>query len=727
VLNTTAAVIIIAAATMASYHRLFLKTPSGQLGYSAVRWGLKTFMYPRLIFNSDAIRSGVWPLWNPYPFGGSPWVSNFQAMLFHPVNLLIILLFGYSAEVIQMQLVFIFFIAGLAMYGCAREFAVRRSAALLAAISFLGCGFFVGNASYFPQVNTLAVAPLVLLFVRRTVRRGGWGPIAAGALSAALMIFSGFPTLAFFLAFFSALFGVMDIWFIQRSGAAAGLRKTLRMAILFALAFGLSACLLLPALESYPLITRPDRAPGSALALPAAVVGEKSLAPANLLSLAFPFLGAWRLADYNLWIEFRNCSIGLVGFFFAAYYFIFRPGRQRWVLLFFFLLALLFSLGMNTPIYKSFYRRFSPFGMVSHPALDFRAIFFLFLCLAAGLGMERFLEKLPGEEGRLRFTILGLVVAGGMLLAAVSRLRGFGVPGVVKGNWLWLASVAALAAVVSWKKLSEKYLAFCLVALALADTAWWVNTNFRTVAEPVSSSHWIKRKGKEAARTRSVTANKDFQRNEQYPSRQGVKSMFWKYFSDSGNDGTRLRSFQAIMNTPARKILTDDFRLIPVYSVRMLNDQTGVIQEIIRGVNLRQVGLISREDIGSGDMREKLEALSSPGGEPDDFQGRVVYCKPDEIRYDLFLERPAVIFFNEIYYPGWKLSRGDESLPLFPLNHAFRGTYLEEGHHNLVMTFSPRSYKIGLALSCLSGLFCLGVMGADYFRKTGGKDRPGFD
>jgi len=142
-------------------------------------------MYPRLVFNSDSLRQGIFPLWNPYPFGGCPWVSNFQSGLFHPLHLLIIWFAGYSAAALQVELITIFFLAGISMYFCARGLAVSPPAALLAAIGFLSCGFFVGNASYLPQITTLAGFPLVFLAAAKTAERPTlprlfWGGAGSG-------------------------------------------------------------------------------------------------------------------------------------------------------------------------------------------------------------------------------------------------------------------------------------------------------------------------------------------------------------------------------------------------------------------------------------------------------------------------------------------------------------------------------------------------------------------
>ncbi len=699
--------VLILSAVLACYYKLLLRGPEGELEYTAIRWGMKEFMYPRLIFNSDAIRDGIWPLWNPFPFGGYPWAANFQSGLFHPLNLLVILIAGYSAQVLQLQLLVIFLIAGIAMYLCGREFSLSPPSAFLAAVSFVGCGFFVGQASYFPQINTMAVFPFCFLFTNRVIRKPSITALSLGSVSGAVMIFSGFPTMAFFMGGFSFLFGLLKIFFIDRAGAADSKRKLIYLIGLSAGALLLAAVILIPAVESFGFLTRTSEVGRADWK---EVVLGKSFSAYNFLSLPFPFLGLYSLSGHGLWVEFRNCGIGLIGFFLAMYFFVFTTGRIKWSLLFLSAIALLLSLGFTTPIYAILYRYLLPVRLVSHPAMDFRAIFLFFLCLSAGLGMEGFLKRRRRMDMRFNLLVLTAIFIGGIVMAFSFRGMEYSFGKAFSDNYPWFITIVILIGLTAIKKKYSVFLAWSLAALALVDTAWWVNVNFSTVAEPVSPSHWVKRKGKESARTRDIRAVKDFKRKKEYPSQKGVKSMFWKNFSDSGHDGTRLESFQDIMSSPSGSILSEDFRILPLYSVKILDRREDIMAEIYLGADLRRIGLICREDIDYPGLESELKALHPPGNTTEAFSGEITSYSPNEIQYQFNLSLPALIFFNEIYYPGWRIRGGEGDLPLFRINHAFRGSYLEAGEHSLVMYFSPLSYRLGLLISGATILLMLGAV-----------------
>lgn len=149
---------------------------------------------------------------------------------------------------------------------------------------------------------------------------------------------------------------------------------------------------------------------------------------------------------------------------------------------------------------------------------------------------------------------------------------------------------------------------------------------------------------------------------------------------------------------------------------RIIDGEDEIMREINQGIDLRKSALINKNEIKSQDLVAKFKKLTSP--EQDNFEGKVINFSPDSIKYNISLEHPAIIFFNEIYYPGWILEEEGKEIPLFRINLAFRGAYLPAGHHDLVMSFSPISFKIGLIISSLSVVFCLSVFIIPCFKRN---------
>ncbi|MBL9008176.1 MAG: hypothetical protein JNJ46_28210 [Myxococcales bacterium] len=135
---------------------------------------------------------GDFPLWNPWTCGGQVYLANPQATIAAPTFVLA-LLFG-TALGAKLMLVTYLFLAQDGMYRLAREHGLDDDAALLAAISFAGCGWFglhlaVGHLNF----AGAALLPYMLLCQRRAHTQLEWA-IPLGALMAWLIGLGGTTT-----------------------------------------------------------------------------------------------------------------------------------------------------------------------------------------------------------------------------------------------------------------------------------------------------------------------------------------------------------------------------------------------------------------------------------------------------------------------------------------------------------------------------------------------------
>ncbi len=77
------------------------------------------------------------------------------------------------------------------------------------------------------------------------------------------------------------------------------------------------------------------------------------------------------------------------------------------------------------------------------------------------------------------------------------------------------------------------------------------------------------------------------------------------------------------------------------------------------------------------------------------------------------------LVLSEVYYPGWQATVDGQPAPILRANYAFRAVRLGPGHHTVVMSFSPPSWYIGLAVSGLTVLCLIGYVGWRLARRRG--------
>ncbi len=135
-------------------------------------------------------------LWNPYLFGGVPFLAAGQHGAYYPFSLLFLILplsqaYGWYA-VSQIWL------AGVLLYVYGRTLGMRRSSAALAGLVYQGGGYLVVSAAVFPMISGAVVwLPLLLACIDKVITgsvrhaRSTWLWLMLGAVALGTQILAG--------------------------------------------------------------------------------------------------------------------------------------------------------------------------------------------------------------------------------------------------------------------------------------------------------------------------------------------------------------------------------------------------------------------------------------------------------------------------------------------------------------------------------------------------------
>jgi len=372
-------------------------------------------------FAASTLRAtGHFPLWNPYLFGGMPFVAAMHGDIFYPTFLLrmvmptdVAMTWGFIIHI---------FLSGLFTFGFLRAIGYTFYGSLIGGIAYMMSGQIASYVSpgHDGKLFVSALFPLALWLLYRGIRGGKNWTWGAFALIIGLCVLSPHPQLlqytllacgsyALFLAF-ATLEGVSlpRALAIRRLAAALG-------SVVVGLAIG--AVQYLPVRE---YVSWSPRAGGLADYQTATSYAWN---PEELLNVYLPqFSGMFD----NYWgrngIHLHSDYVGVVVLVLAGAAFIgLRSDPRRKHIVFWsaaLIVSLLWSLGSSTPFYHI------PYAIVPGTKY-FRApatIFFvgtLAIALLACVGAERFLERRVSSK-----YLLGWLVAGGIIafLASVGGL-----------------------------------------------------------------------------------------------------------------------------------------------------------------------------------------------------------------------------------------------------------------------------------------------------------------
>lgn len=157
-------------------------------------WDAADFFYPYFHLAHEELRHLRLPLWDPYVMSGFPVIGDLEAQIFYPINWLFVLLSPFAPlpyKLVEVQLVFHFFLAGLFMYCLAREFVSTGTPALLSGVLFMSSGAMVAHTQHLASINAMAWVPLIFLLARRGLLDGDYYHAACAGMLFGIQILAG--------------------------------------------------------------------------------------------------------------------------------------------------------------------------------------------------------------------------------------------------------------------------------------------------------------------------------------------------------------------------------------------------------------------------------------------------------------------------------------------------------------------------------------------------------
>ena len=77
--------------------------------------------------------------------------------------------------------------------------------------------------------------------------------------------------------------------------------------------------------------------------------------------------------------------------------------------------------------------------------------------------------------------------------------------------------------------------------------------------------------------------------------------------------------------------------------------------------------------------------------------------------YEVESEKGGFLILSQIWYPGWRLTNGDQEIKLHRTNHALIGAFLPAGRHELQLEMTSPLLQLGLG-GALGGLVILVIL-----------------
>jgi hypothetical protein len=346
---------------------------------------------------SEMVQHGIFPAWSPYINFGYPVHGDIQSGVWNPFVFLMSAVRHYDIYWLHTEIILINVLAGAGMFRLLRFLQLEQKTALVIAVAYMLNGYMTDAGQFLNWLYAGALLPFVVMFALKAFQTFRLRDAFGLGASFSLMLLCGYPADTILAGY------LLLAWFIysllvyaNRNGFTQSLKKHSGVGAFTLLCFLLiSLPALISFLEFFPEVKR-----GAGVSLDLAQ--SNSLAPANLISVLYPWVTLKGDVFSGTDPLIRNCFMGLVTLSFFILFFLQRRKLEPWqkffgwAALFFFI----FSLGRHTPLRYLAYQFIPLMDSFRHPANA--KLFFMFIAqVFAAVALNRYLSGETKDRGRL--------------------------------------------------------------------------------------------------------------------------------------------------------------------------------------------------------------------------------------------------------------------------------------------------------------------------------------
>lgn len=365
--------------------------------------------YPAKKLFVDAIRSGVFPLWNPYIQTGIPYLADLSNQPLYIFNL--IFLFLPPNFAMNTVIILHYCICAVFTYLFVRDLTDNKYIGIFSAITFALCGYCVSVSCNLEYLSPIPWIPAALwaFYKAQTTNRQGYLFLTAIFLS--LILFAGDPMAFYFLVGFLFLRCIFEIK--DRTAFKSFLRSFFIVTIV---SIAIAAVQILPSMELSALSVR-----SAGFTFAEATIW--SFHPLRLFEFLFPSFYGHHFPFPAYWGVFMNdyaftdlpwaegIYIGTIPIILALVSFYYHRNKEKFFWLAVVIISLLLAFGCHTPVYKLLFNTLPLFSVFRYPEKIILFTSFALIILAA-LSLKDLSENKATLSPKTRyFIIVFLIIA----------------------------------------------------------------------------------------------------------------------------------------------------------------------------------------------------------------------------------------------------------------------------------------------------------------------------
>lgn len=669
------------------------------------------------------------PLWNPYLFGGAPFIGNSQVGFFYPINILYFLL----PINITFNFIFFldFFLVGLFTFLYARLIGLSRYSSVISGICMTFNGavmkhLFLGHIVI---LDSLIWFPLFLYLFEKIIKSRNLKYSIILGLILGIMILAGNVQIPIYTLIAGSIYFYIRL-FQERKFFSRKITKFISVPLItIVIGLCLSSIQLLPTFEFSKLSIRSE-------GVSYKFASDFSFNPKQLLVIIFPSLFGSDINNSYWGIgSFWSSSIysGIFPFFLAIIGLIYKRNKYTYSLFILFLFALIYAFGKYSLTFKLFYDYFPFFNNFRVPT-RFLFIYAFSLSIFSGFGFEYLLESFKNKNSNFLsklikslslllfissfFYFIGYINKNQIKLFEAIILKNSYAQGIdhqtlyllVLNDLLRLCFfvflIIAVFILIKINIIKKRYF-FIFAILIITLDYFQFYTKFYKQDFPKLTYQYEK---EFKFLKQDITKFRIFSIpniDANLTSRNRIEIL-------TGYDPLYLASYRNFLwdigsheNSPYESFITIN-DIANIDNLRLLNVKYVLSEKTIVNKNLLKVfkGKYNIYKINYTLPRAYIDYLGSPSFTLDTSykinEARIKHYEPNRIVLDISLRKNGYLILSEQIYPGWNAYDNGKLIYISSFKSIFRSIYLTKGNHTIIFKYEPLSYKIGKTITIVS-------------------------
>ncbi len=356
-----------------------------------------TGYFPPKFFMSESIHSGHLPLWNPYINFGIPQYADMSSGYWSPFTWTIASTFGYNAYTFTLELLLYILMGGFGFFVLLKLWVKNTQVRTIAALSFMCCGYNIGNLQHFNWISGAAILPWCLWAYHNLLHRFSISNLLAVSLLFYLLISSAHPGISIASAYFFFAFSLFQLVQKKKENNNYSFAIWIKSnALLLLLLFIMSAGMLFAYADILPFFVRANK-----LTLTDSLLHPTTFTSwiSSLLPLTTTKLDAFFGTD----ISMRNCFFGLTLFVFLI---LALQNKKNATQKFFLAIGVFFLLLASGGMFKTFAHHYLPFIGFVRLNGEFRIFALISFIVVAAIELDNYISTDAISFSKIKKTIL---------------------------------------------------------------------------------------------------------------------------------------------------------------------------------------------------------------------------------------------------------------------------------------------------------------------------------